>query len=197
MTSLRKRCGKQSTNYGKKFVPQFVKMKNQSGTHVPLVQRAETIAEYLANEHWKNISQENVSNTSKIVEDNDAPIGNFSIEALNEAIKSTKSNKQPGPDGIVMELIKWLDRDNRLLLLTLINTWWSDRKAPQDLFFARVVPIYKCCRKLQTYIALKQRLQNLHDDDPVPNANCSFPSHCKDSVRFSNRYVDSSCYLYC
>ena len=42
-----------------------------------------------------------------------------------------------------MELFKWLDKDNRLHLLSLINTWWKDRKAPQELFFARVVPIYK------------------------------------------------------
>ena len=125
-----------------KMVPQFVKMKNQTGAHVTLVQLAETIAEYLAHEHWKNTSDADVSNTRKFLEGNDAATGSFSINELNEAIKATQSNKQPGPDGIIMELFEWLDKDNWLHLLSLINTWWKDRKAPQELFFARVVPIY-------------------------------------------------------
>ena len=115
-------------------------MKNQTGAHVPLVQRAETIAEYLAHEHWKNASDADVSNIRKLLEGNDAPTGSFSINELNEAIKATKSNKQPGPDGIIMELFKWLDKDNRLHLLSLINTWWKHRKAPQELFFRQSSP---------------------------------------------------------
>ena len=61
----------------KKIVPQFVKMKNQKGAHVPLVQRAETIAEYLAHEHWKKSSDADVSNTRKLLEGSDAPKGSF------------------------------------------------------------------------------------------------------------------------
>ena len=67
----------------------------------------------------------------------------FDLQDLNHALKQTKANKQPGPDGIVMELYKRLDTDNRQFVLNLINTWWIERKAPEDLFIARVVPIYK------------------------------------------------------
>ena len=42
-----------------------------------------------------------------------------------------------------MELLKWLDASNRARLLDLINNWWTERKAPQELFIARVVPIFK------------------------------------------------------
>ena len=98
---------------------------------------------YTTHEHWKNTSDADVSNTRKLLEGNDAPTGSFSISELNEAIKATKPNKQPGPDGIIMELFKWLDKDNRLHFLSLINSWWKDRKAPPELFFARVVPTYE------------------------------------------------------
>ena len=36
------------------FTPQFVQMKNQNGTYVRVTQRAQTIAEYLEDVHWKN-----------------------------------------------------------------------------------------------------------------------------------------------
>ena len=42
-----------------------------------------------------------------------------------------------------MELFKWLDASNRARLLDLINNSWTERPAPQGLFVARVVPIFK------------------------------------------------------
>ena len=49
---------------------------------------------------------------------------------VNVALTSTKPNKQPGPDLVIMELFSWL------------NSWWSNQVAP-NVFYARVVPIYK------------------------------------------------------
>ena len=34
-----------------KFMPKFLKLKNKEGKHVPLVDRAPTIAEYFETEH--------------------------------------------------------------------------------------------------------------------------------------------------
>ena len=42
-----------------------------------------------------------------------------------------------------MELLKWLNDDNRRRLLSLINTWWVTKLADVELFQARVVPIFK------------------------------------------------------
>ena len=42
-----------------------------------------------------------------------------------------------------MELLKWLNLENRQCLLNLINSWWLSKKAPKELFLARVVPIFK------------------------------------------------------
>ena len=65
------------------------------------------------------------------------------MDELNAALKASKLNKQPGPDQVTMELLKWLDKENRQLLLNMINSWWSSAAGPEELFLARVVPIYK------------------------------------------------------
>ena len=67
----------------------------------------------------------------------------FTIEELNAALKFSKNNKQPGPDCLQMELLKWLKSGNRQCRLNLINSWWLNREAQTELFLARVVPIYK------------------------------------------------------
>ena len=106
----------------KKFVPQYVTMKNKAGVHVPLIKRAESIAEYLKTEHWTNEQQSEPPNNRKLVEENGANLDVFDLQDLNHALKQTNANKQPGPDGIVMELCKWLDCETLIidsLFLTL------------------------------------------------------------------------------
>ena len=39
--------------------------------------------------------------------------------------------------------LKLLNSGNRHCLLNLIKSWWLNRKAPKELFLAKVVPIYK------------------------------------------------------
>ena len=55
------------------------------------------------------------------------------MEELNEAIKLSKRGKAPSPDGIRMEVVKWLDIDNRKWLLNSINEWWSDKTPPRRI----------------------------------------------------------------
>ena len=126
----------------KKFVPNYIKMKNMEGRYAPLTKRAETIATYLQEERWSNPSEHDV-NSNQIVDSNEASTESFAIHEICTAIKGAKPNKQPGPDGTTMELIKWLDNANRRILLDLFNSWWHLKTAPSALFTARVVPIFK------------------------------------------------------
>ena len=57
-----------------KFTPQFVKMKNKTGMHVPLIKRAQTIAEYLETDHWINDSEHEGPSTDKILLTNAADL---------------------------------------------------------------------------------------------------------------------------
>ena len=54
-----------------------------------------------------------------------------------------KNNKQPGPDGLTMELLKLMNKQNRARILDIINGWWSTSQIPEDACLARVVPLYK------------------------------------------------------
>ena len=67
----------------------------------------------------------------------------FTLVELELVLKSSKLNKQPGPDLIRMELFKWLDGSNRLLLLDILNQWWKEGGVPKEVLHARVVPIFK------------------------------------------------------
>ena len=126
-----------------KFMPQFVKMRNADGRHVPVTQRAKAIADYLENTHWNNSMDVGMPQDNAILDPNGADDSPFRMEELVWSLKAAKKNKQPGPDNIQMELLKWLDDQNRQALLDLINSFWISKEAPHSLFAARVVPIYK------------------------------------------------------
>ena len=56
------------------------------------------------------------------------------LRNFNAALKFSKNNKQPGPDGLHLELLTWWNSGKRQCLLNLINTWWLSRKAPTELW---------------------------------------------------------------
>ena len=118
-------------------------MKSRDGKHTPLSQRAEAIAEYLEKDHWANTTNDGNPCQEKIYEFNNANESDFTLEELKQVLKSAKNDKQPGPDELIMELLKWLNNENKLRLLDLINGWWRGKNPPEELFSARVVPIYK------------------------------------------------------
>ena len=127
----------------RKFTPQYVQMKKAQGKHVPVAERAQAIADYLKKKHWYNDLDTGLPDDTPILLNNGASENLFDIEELNAALKLSKNNKQPGPDGLQMELLKLLNSGNRQSLLNLANSWWFSEKAPRELFLARVVPIYK------------------------------------------------------
>ena len=117
-------------------------MKNEHGKPVPIIESAQTIANYLESAHWKNDLNAGVPDAAPILLNNGADENVFTLEELNAALKSSKNKKQPGPDDLQMELLKWLNAANRQLLLRLINSWWQSKEAPTELFLARVVPLF-------------------------------------------------------
>ena len=48
-------------------------------------------------------------------------------------------NKQPGPDGLTIELFKWVNKENKELIVAILNKWWLQQAAPEEVFLARVV----------------------------------------------------------
>ena len=91
-----------------KFTPKFLKLKNKEGKHVPLIDKAPTIAEYLEIEHWTN-SMDGIPSINRqiILENLEFKTEDFDLEELNAALKSTNLNKEPRPDLVRMELLRW------------------------------------------------------------------------------------------
>ena len=49
----------------------------------------------------------------------------FVLAELQEVLSRCKVNKQPGRDCIVAELYKWLNAENNIFLLDILNQWWT------------------------------------------------------------------------
>ena len=67
----------------------------------------------------------------------------FTIQELNAAVDSTKSNKAPGPDEAPAELFGPLDQDSREQLLHMYNEIWDTSTLPADWGWAKLVSIFK------------------------------------------------------
>ena len=127
---------------------------------VPLKKRAEAIADYSEQKHWKNEPEGGKKRriekgflrkwTPRQEEESKArQTRPFEADELKEAIKMSKKGKEPGPDHIRMELIRGLDKNNWKLLLNTMNGWWQRGVAPEELFHARVASIYKKRKQIQ------------------------------------------------
>ena len=100
---------------------------------MPLKDRAEATAEYLAEEQWSNSGPPH--GVLDVGEKVDADLAgrpkrehksNCRDEAINReeldtAIKKSQRDKAPGPDDITTDWLKDLDDDNRNTLLILLN----------------------------------------------------------------------------
>jgi len=128
----------------KKSTPNFTKLQDKNGNRVGPSRRAEAIAEYLQDVQWKEAQLPQQIWRRPIVQDSlPFHIGPIELQELDYAIKKARANKAPGPDAITAELFKFLDRENRLSLLKLLNQWWSCESIPDEHLLAQVVSIFK------------------------------------------------------
>ena len=111
--------------------PQFIRLRDLNGELVAPKDRAETIATYLEQKHWNNPSEHTMPGSDALQRLQDQfNVGQFTLLEFDQTLKTTKKNKQAGPDGIAMELFKWMDAENRNFPLNIINQWWRHKQAP-------------------------------------------------------------------
>ena len=83
----------------------FYKLKNIHGQSVPLDKKADALVEYLEQRHWACIQHLPPDKVDKReVVDTQPPIniGSITIEEIHDALRSSKTNKTPGPDGLTI-----------------------------------------------------------------------------------------------
>ena len=102
--------------------PQFMRLRNLNSELVAPKDRAETIATYLEQKHWNNPSEHAMPRPDALhrLEDH-FNIQQFALLDFDQILKTTKNNKQAGPDGIVTELSNWTDAENRNFLFNVTN----------------------------------------------------------------------------
>ena len=128
------------------FKPSFYKLKDIHGQSVPLNKKADALAEYLEKRHWARIEHLPPDKVDKREVMDTKPLintGSITIEEIHEALSSSKTNKAPGPDGLTIELYKYLDQENWTLLARILNQLWTEESYPDDVAYTEVVSIYK------------------------------------------------------
>ena len=67
----------------------------------------------------------------------------FELDEFNALIKRLKCNKSPGPDEVTIELVKWLNNDNRKKLLVHFNDILLHGNYPESLNLPTSRPFIK------------------------------------------------------
>lgn len=62
------------------FTPQYVQTKNECGKHVPITERAQAIADYLASKHWNKDLSAGMPDDTLILLNNGAEESIFTLE---------------------------------------------------------------------------------------------------------------------
>ena len=129
------------------FQPKRTKFRNQQGVLIKESDFAIEAAKYLSEVQWArptddtlNLAYENKPLYTRHEVMND---DNFTIDELHKVIDAQKNSKTPGPDSCTAELTKWLDDNNRLTRLEILNNILDTNTYPDSLTLANIVPIYK------------------------------------------------------
>ena len=103
-------------------------------------------AEYLEQKHWANttylppdkVDKRRTVDTPPLVN-----VGPITIEEVREALRTSKSNKSLGPNGLTSEPCKLLDDENLMTVGQIFNQMWTKEFYPGDFAYAEVVSVYK------------------------------------------------------
>ena len=90
----------------------FTKFKDKDGNRIARIQYPQKAAEYLAHEQWIQC----LTHGQFPIRDTD-----FTMEELISVIAKQGNNKTPGTDNLRAELVKYLDSENKRILLQHIN----------------------------------------------------------------------------
>ena len=147
----------------------FIKFRDKDGRRIPRSEYPHKAAEYLAQEQWKRCTEflpESKINPTCLTKGK-FPIDDsqFTMDELNSVIKKQSNNKAPGTDNLRPELVKFLDDQNRSVLLQHFNVIHETGTMEDSLHQASIVSIFKKgdSSKLENYrpISLLQTFYKL------------------------------------
>ncbi len=115
---------------------------NSDGRTANLKDTANTFAEYLSQRHWGPC--DGPPPTLHGAQLPTAPIetGPFTVEELRAVLKKAQNNRSPGPDGIPVELLKFLTEEQLQALADLFTAVFETATPPEEWTIATVVDIF-------------------------------------------------------
>ena len=124
---------------------------------------------------------------------------NFTIEELNKVVDAQKNRTSPGPNSCTSELIKWLDQENRYVLLDIYKNILDHDVYPEILKVANIVSIYKKgdATKMQDYrpIALLQTLYKIFAGLIKNRLLYTYDPCTSKSVRFQTQKIHQAIFI--
>ena len=132
------------------LLPNSPNNKNKDGTFIHQADYPQKAAEYLSKIQWGGSSSSTSFPPQPSRENNPLQNGSyvvdespFTLDELDHVCRRIKSLKTPGRDGVPGELFKWLNRENKSLLLNAANKCLEGGEVPEQILKAVVVSIYK------------------------------------------------------
>ena len=130
----------------KDFRPSPTNLINTKGKLVSKAARAETFADYLANQVWKAPADE-TKPFSPPLEEIPSSARPFTMEELNIVLRALGKRKASGPDAIPAELLQGAPYILRLYLLDHYNHCFQTGQAPSSWLHSEVVMLVKNYQK--------------------------------------------------
>ena len=134
----------------KDFRPSPTNLINPKGKLVSKAARAETFAEYLANQVWKAPDDESKP-FSPPLEKIPTSARPFTMEELNIVLRALGKRKASGPDAIPAELLQNAPYIFRLYLLDHYNHCFKQGQAPSSWLHSEVVMLVKTIKRTQNF----------------------------------------------
>ena len=128
------------------FMPNFYNLKDIRGNRVPNSEKANAIAEYLHEVHWKPNDLPIPVDPRKVKiihQDMNFNVGQLTHGEIESSIRNLKPHKAPGPDEIIAELFKFLDQENIGILTDCLNKLWNTKSVPATFASAQIATLYK------------------------------------------------------
>eukprot|EP00975_Prorocentrum_lima_P062574 12886358-Prorocentrum_lima.AAC.1 len=121
----------------REYAPLPYSRRARDGSHVGPAQALSFSARYLADVQWAPppADQPTPWEAPMLGEPFNFSLAllEFDIAELRSVIKRFKNNKAAGPDGVRMELYKYMPEDSLGNLLALLNSWWLLETFPDNL----------------------------------------------------------------
>ena len=105
--------------------------------------QGQTFAEHLSHQQWAAPQHQYMGSHEPILHTADVDQPPITFSELNYALVKSAKNRAAVVDDILTEAWQWLDNDNRMYLLNLLNDAWSSQSVPQEWQTPLVVEVYK------------------------------------------------------